>query len=177
MTSPLDWTHIASAIGGDGHREERRATVAEREEVARVLDILSCEALAARYEIRPLGEGRFVLSGEIEADVTQACIVTLDPLPARLTDRFTVELRPEEDVSHDDDAGEREIEILTGDDVEPIQDGRIDAGRIMFEHVSAALDPYPRKPDAEFDWRDPKAEAYAKAGGPFAALAKLKQPK
>jgi hypothetical protein len=175
MTSPLDWTHAAAAIGDGGHREERRATPVEREAVARALDIPSCETLTARYEIEPLGEGRFLMRGEIEADVTQACIVTLDPLPAHLADRFTVELRPADDVGHDDEAGERAI--LGGEDVEPIEDRRIEAGRIVFEHISAALDPYPRKPGAEFDWRDPKAEEDAKAGGAFAALAKLKQPK
>jgi len=175
MTSPLDWTHAVGAIGDSGHREERRATPAERAAVAKALDILSCEDLLARYEIKPLGSGRFLLRGEVEADVTQACIVTLDPVPAHLADRFTVELRPEVEVTREDDAGEREI--LGGEDIEPIQDGRIDAGRIVFEHISAVLDPYPRKPEAEFDWRDPKAEADAKAGGPFAALAKLKQPK
>jgi hypothetical protein len=174
MTSPLDWTHVAAAIGEAGHREERRATVAEREEVARTLDILSCEELAVRYEIRPLGEGRFLLTGEIDARVAQACIVTLDPVPEHITERFAVELRPASEMD-DDDSDEREI--LGGEDVEPVRDGRIEAGRIVFEHISAALDPYPRKPGAEFDWRDPKAEADAKAGGPFAALAKLKEPK
>jgi hypothetical protein len=175
MTSALDWTYAAATIGTSGLREERRATEAERAAMVKALGILSCEDLIAHYEIEPLGRGRFLLRGEIEADVTQACIVTLDPVPAHLSDRFTVEFRPDDEVPHDADAGEREI--LSGDDIEPIEGGRIDAGRIIFEHISAVLDPYPRKPDVEFDWRDPKAEADAKAGGAFAALAKLKQPK
>jgi hypothetical protein len=174
MTSPLDWTYAVATIGKSGLSEERRATEAERAAIAKALDILSCEDLIARYEIEPLGSGRFLLRGDVEADVTQACIVTLDPVPAHLSDRFTVEFRPDDEVTHDD-AGEREI--LSGEDIEPIKGGRIDAGRIIFEHISAVLDPYPRKPDVEFDWRDPKAEADAKAGGAFAALAKLKQPK
>ncbi len=126
-----------------GHSEERRATEAERAAVAKALDILSCEDLVARYEIEPLGDGRFLLRGDVEADVTQACIVTLDPVPAHLSDRFAVEFRPEDEVTHDDDAGEREI--LSGDDIEPIEGGRIDAGRIIFEHISAVLDPYPQE--------------------------------
>jgi uncharacterized metal-binding protein YceD (DUF177 family) len=175
MTSPLDWTYAAATIATSSHSEERRATEAERVGLAKALDILSCEDLVARYEIEPLGGGRFLLRGDVEADVTQACIVTVDPVPAHLSDRFTVEFRPEAEVTGDNDAGEREI--LSGDDIEPIEGGRIDAGRIVFEHISAVLDPYPRKPGAEFDWRDPKAEEDAKAGGAFAALAKLKQPK
>ncbi len=175
MTSPLDWTYAVATIGAEGLREQRRATEAERAAVAKALDILSCEELVAHYEIAPLGDGRFLLRGEVEADVTQACVVTLDPVPAHLVDRFAVELRPEDEVISGDGEGEREV--LSGDDVEPIENGCIDAGRIVFEHISAVLDPYPRKPEAEFDWRDPKAEEDAKAGGAFAALAKLKQPK
>jgi hypothetical protein len=175
MTSPLDWTHAAATIAASGQSEELRATEAECAAVAKALEILSCENLVARYEIRPLGGGRFLLRGEVAADVTQACIVTLDPVAAHLSDRFAVELRPADELSDDADVAEREV--LGGDDIEPIEDGRIEAGRIIFEHVSAVLDPYPRKPDVEFDWRDPKAEADAKAGGAFAALAKLKEPK
>lgn len=174
MTSPLDWTHVTAAINAP-HSEERHATSAEREALAKALELLSCSELVARYAVKPLGEGRFLLEGELDADVTQACIVSLEPIPAHLHDSFSVEFRPAGDVPADDDAGEREI--LNGSDIEPIDDGRIEAGRIIFEHLSAVLDPYPRKPDAEFDWRDPKAEADAKAGGAFAALAKLKEPK
>jgi hypothetical protein len=47
-------------------------------------------------------------------------------------------------------------------------------GRIVYETVSAALDPYPRKSGAEFTWSDPReAEAAARAN-PFALLKKLK---
>lgn len=174
MTSPLDWNIPVTEIGDAGRSEERPATSAEREAVAKTLAILSCDQLTARYEVKPIGSGRYRLTGDVEVDVTQSCIVTLDPIASHISDTFAVELLPPDQMP----AGEEEErEILTGDDVEEIEHGRIPIGRIVFEHISAVLDPYPRKPGAEFDWRDPKAEADAKAGGAFAALAKLKEPK
>jgi uncharacterized metal-binding protein YceD (DUF177 family) len=171
MTAPLSWTHRAADIGLEGLAVARQATIAEREALARALDILSCDGVAARYEIAVLSGGRFSLSGEIEADVTQACVVSLDPVAARISEPFAVELRPPQETSQP--AGEQEV--LTGNDIEPLEGGLIDAGRIVFGVLSSALDPYPRKAGAEFEWRDPEAEADTAARNPFAVLDKLKR--
>lgn len=175
MTSPLDWTIAVTEIGDAGRGNERSATAAEREAIAKSLGILSCDLLSAHYKVKPLGSGCYRLTGDVEANVTQACIVTLEPVASHVADTLAVELRPLDQMPGHDESEEREI--LAGDDLEPIEDGRIPLGRIVFEHISAVLDPYPRKTGVEFDWRDPKAEADAKAGGAFAALAKLKEPK
>jgi hypothetical protein len=49
----------------------------------------------------------------------------------------------------------------------------IDAGRVIFETLAASLDPYPRKPNAEFVWKIEKGTDPA-AAGPFAGLSSLK---
>ena len=175
MTQLLDWTIAVKEIGDRAMSEDRSATAAEREAVAKALAIVTCDQLTARYEVKPAGSGRFRLTGNVAADITQSCVVTLEPVTSHIADSFAVELRSPDQIPGEDEAEEREI--LSGDDVEPIEDGRIPVGRIITEHISAELDPYPRKPGVEFDWRDPKAEADAKAGGAFAALAKLKDPK
>ena len=109
MTSPLDWTYATATSASAAHRGTRRATAAERAALAKALDILSCDELVARYEIAPLGGGRFLLRGDIEADVTQACVVTLDPVPAHLADRFAVELGPGRSDPRRPTRGEREV--------------------------------------------------------------------
>ena len=68
--------------------------------------------------------------------------------------------------------GDREVSSIP--DTEPMTDGRIEAGKLIYEILSAALEPYPRKPGVEFDWVDPKLKD-AGDQGPFAALAKLKR--
>jgi len=174
MTFSLEWTHGTAELGELGRSETRHASADELTALASALEILSCERLYARYEIAALGQGRFRLSGELEADVTQACVVTLDPVPGHIHEHFAVEFWPKQEPPSDA-AGERAI--LTGADVEPIEGGRIDAGRIVFEHLSAALDPYPRKPGAEFRWDEAQGEAGAPAESPFSVLAKLKEKK
>jgi len=59
---------------------------------------------------------------------------------------------------------------------EPIVAGQIAVGRVVFESLAAALEPYPRKPGAVLDWQAPlPADAAATtATSPFAVLANLK---
>jgi uncharacterized metal-binding protein YceD (DUF177 family) len=174
MTALCDWTHLVTDIPERGLSRSRTATEEERIELARELDITSGESLSVTYELKPRrAAGHFTLTGTLEADVTQACVVTLDPVPARLSEAFTVDLGPpealDEEVPGTDD-GERIVSSVP--DIEPIEDGRIDVGAIVFGILSAALPQYPRKPGVEFDWVDPKADA--DTASPFAALAKLK---
>ena len=63
---------------------------------------------------------------------------------------------------------------LGNDDVEPLEHGRVPVGRIVFETLSAALDPYPRKEGAEFEWRDKKDGGQDQAPRPFDILSRLK---
>lgn len=173
MTALRDWVHPASEIGPEGTSRTRVATAEERIELARELDIVSCESLEATYKIKSLGGGRYGFSGSIDADVVQACVVSLDPVPARIGEEFSITLAPA--AALEDEplvAGDREVSSIP--DTAPLVDGRIEAGSLIYEVLSAALDPYPRKPGVEFDWVDPKLEEEG-AKGPFAALAKLKR--
>lgn len=172
MTALGDWVHPVHEIGQRGISEKRTATAGERDELARDLDILSCDRLMASYQIKPLGGGRYGFSGTFEADVTQACVVSLDPVPASIREEFAVTFAPPSALEDEPAvAGDREVSSIP--DTAPIADSRIDAGPLIYEMLSAALDPYPRKEGVEFDWVDPKSKDSDR--GPFAALAKLRR--
>jgi uncharacterized metal-binding protein YceD (DUF177 family) len=176
MTALRDWVHAAADIGPEGVAGTREATDEERIELARELDILSCDRLFVRYQIRPMGKERFAFSGTLEAGVTQACVVSLEPVPATLSESFSIELAPPGALEEEDvEPGDREVSSVA--DVEPIEEGRIAVGELVYAVVSAALDPYPRKPGVEFDWVDPRISDDPSAASPFAALAKLKRDK
>jgi uncharacterized metal-binding protein YceD (DUF177 family) len=165
---PLDWTIAACDIPERGLKGTRTATDAERAGVANALDLLSCEALEVTYAITAR-DGGYRLEGGIDAAVIQACVITLEPVAGRIAESFSVDFRREEATTAGDGS---DIEILSGSDVEPLVSDRIELGRIVYEALSAGLDPYPRKPGAEFDWSDPKQ---AETGSnPFAVLKKLK---
>lgn len=170
MSEPLSWSYRAAEIAEAGLRERRTATAEELVEIARVLDVLSCESVTAEYVIRPIGRGHYRLKGEVSAQLTQACVVTLEPISQRLDAAFDVEFWPAGTLPV---VGEEEVEVLASAEIEPIEHGRIDAGRIVFETLSASLDPYPRKPGVAFAGETTDSLEAGKES-PFAALKTLK---
>ena len=100
----------------------------------------------------------------------QSCVITLEPVAARIEETFEVEYWPEGEGG--DEGGNDEIAALSAAEIEPMRDGRIDAGRIVFEQLAASLDPYPRKAGVEFE--EPASTSEGGKESPFAVLAKLK---
>lgn len=169
MTDTLDWTEKTTEIPAGGLNRAREATAEECKHVAEVLDILDVASLSSRYRIVAISGGAYRLSGSISARVEQACVVSLEPVHGKVEAAFEVEFWP----SIEAEESEEEGSILSGSDVELIEHGTIPVGRIVFETLSASLNPYPRREDAEFTWQDPKSEE-GSATNPFAALSKLK---
>ncbi len=107
--------------------------------------------------------------GTVDGDVVQACAVTGDSIPAKVTAPVHVRYVADPITSEAD-----EIE-LSGDDCDTlaIEQGRIDIGELAAETLALALDPYPRSPQADTFLRE-QAEARTTGLGAFAALKDLK---
>ncbi|MCB2116697.1 MAG: DUF177 domain-containing protein [Rhodobacteraceae bacterium] len=142
-----------------------------RTRLAEALDILSIDALRFRGELRPAGKRDWILDAVLVADVTQACVVTLEPVPARIEEEVTRRYVADLPAPTSD-----EIE-MPDETVEPLP-VVIDAGAVMIEALTLALPPFPRAPGAAF------AGAFATRPGaepltetevrrPFAGLADL----
>ena len=101
------------------------------------------------------------------SDLAQVCGVTLEPLPVHVDERFSVDLVEATEENPVPRVIEADPEAPEGPDW--IEDGVIDLGAYALEHLALALDPYPRKPGAEFE--PPQTEAEP---SPFAVLAQLK---
>jgi uncharacterized metal-binding protein YceD (DUF177 family) len=169
--SPLpDWSHTVTDIPAGGYARERAASPEALAQFAKALGMLTLTQLKTNYRIDRLAGGAYRLHGRVTAEGAQACVVSLEPVAAHLDEPFDVEFWPE---LKDSEGGEDKT-ILDDRDVEQLEDGTIPLGRIVFETVSAALDPYPRKAGAEFAWSDP-AEKQPEKTSPFAALSKLKK--
>ena len=169
--SPLTWSHRTAAIPESGLQRMVSATEAERMAIAKELGLVACQSVAVDYDICALGMGRYRLTGALDAHLTQACVATLEPVPQTIKEPFEVEFWPADSLP---DIGDAEVEVLRVPDVEPIDQGAIDVGRVVFEVLSAALDPYPRKAGATLEWQDPESVEDEGASGPFGALKKLK---
>ena len=136
---------------------------ATRARIVKALDLASLDAFSAEMELAPSPAG-WRLSGRVRASLAQTCGITLEPLPLEIDAPFVLSLA--EAVEEDSD----EI-IITLDDESPdlIENGQIDLGQYAVEQLALRLDPFPRKPGAEFVQPPEPAEI-----SPFAVLKQLR---
>jgi hypothetical protein len=162
----------------DGTSGETTATAAELAAIARLLDLGALKQLAMSYRIERAGSGRLHLAGRLRAEVTQTCVVSLEPVDAQIDVPVEVEFWPAALVDELERTAEEGTSKGLLDWPEAVVDGRIDLGPVMYETLATALDPYPKRPEASFDWSQvsPPAPGEARTG-PFAALAALKAHK
>jgi hypothetical protein len=169
----LAWEYAIQSIPERGLSHARNASPEELAAIAPALDLLACGSLSAAFTIMPTVGGRYHLTGTLRADITQACVVTLDPVDSAIEEALDVTFWPERDMPAPSGGA---LDIDEEPDPEPIVAGQIAVGRVVFEHLAAAIDPFPRTPDAALE-RD-KATGAAGAPGtsdsPFAVLANIK---
>lgn len=163
------WTLATLDVPAGGYKGKRAASAEECAGIARLIGLVSLDALSAEYRVTSIPGGGWRLAGDLSATVVQSCVVTGDPVPSSLADTFTVEFWRE----LEEPEGGEDKSIIEGADVEPLEGDVIPVGRIVFETLSAALDPYPRKQGAAFEWQD-KTGADGQKANPFSVLARLK---
>jgi uncharacterized metal-binding protein YceD (DUF177 family) len=168
---PIRWTHpvaVAEIPEAGGHYEisadaETRAAVAE---AAGLRDLTQ---LDASFDLIRLGDSVKV-KGTVTARVGQTCVVTLEPIESEVSEDIDLLFSPPVDPLLDPEAARKSEK---GEPPEPLEDGNLDLGSIATEFLILGIDPYPRKPGAEFDLPKGRGEEPAH---PFAALAALKKP-
>lgn len=171
---PLSRMFAVESIPDQGLRGTLKASKQECADVAKTLGLPDIGSIVLEYRIERTGRDRFRVSGRLLADVTQSCVVTLEPVESRVDDRLELEFWPHEDVWRLERQAEQEGFAVPLDGPEPVVDGNIDIGQLAYEHLAAALDPYPRKPGAQFEWRDHRATRnHENSGKPFAELENL----
>lgn len=131
-----------------------------------------CAALALDFAIPAIRDlvgrfaitgptGRLVVTGTVEAVVTQVCTVSLEPFEAPVREPVEV-VFTDTDRLAGTDAEEAEVP-------DPIVGGRVDFGVLTAEFLALGIDPYPRKPGIGFEPVRAGAEA-----GPFDALRQIR---
>lgn len=172
LNADSPWT-AAVRIGeiGAGLRRTLEADEATRARVARFLGLEALPALRAEVEVSPGGEG-WRVRGRFDGRVTQLCGVTAEPFDQAVSGPFEVAVvAPEKAPAAPDGDPDEELGLDSIDPPDVAVDGVIDLAAYVVEHLALELDPFPRKPGAEF--QPPRAEPEP---SPFAALAALKRP-
>lgn len=143
------------------------ASAEERDALAKDFGLPGIRALSGDYRLTTTAKGIHV-TGAVKASITQVCVVTLDP--------FDSDIEEEVEVDFGEPSGmpaEPPTDINEYEPPDEIINGQIDLGALTAEFLALGLDPYPRKPGVDFEYRDPGDDK----DSPFAALGKLKADK
>ena len=155
----------------------------EADALAKRFDLESLDSLTAKLHLTvDQAAGSVCVQGSLDAEFVQTCVVTLKPLPASV--HASIVRKFLTNVSASDSPLEIDLSETDDDEPEPIINGKIDFGEIVAEQLGLEIDPFPRAPGSEFTGfssdsaENQPSEADSEASsGPFAALARLKEPK
>lgn len=148
---------------GAGITRRLEPDAAARARIAKALDLASLDSFVADVTLAP-SPGGWTLSGRVKASLAQICGITLEPLPVEIDAPFSLSLAEAADEESD------EIVITLDDESpDPIEGGQVDLGQYAVEQLALQLDPFPRKPGAEFVQPPEPAEV-----SPFAVLKQLR---
>ena len=145
---------------------------AECSRIAAWLGALDLPRLTATVRLSRGDDEVYRYDAEFKAEVVQACVVTLEPVPSvhmgRAQRLFRVRAKPSRRHKQ-----ETEVVVVADDNEAPevLSSSLLDLAAPILEELSLLLDPYPRAPGVKFE--APKEEADPK-DSPFAVLAKLK---
>jgi uncharacterized metal-binding protein YceD (DUF177 family) len=155
---------------------------AERGKIAHWLGIETIDSLKAVIQLSRSGADEYAYRGHFEADVVQACVITLAPVPSHLSGEISRQFKvlPRASTRRRKSAVEPSaaiptiIDLAAADEDSPelLDQPVLDLAGPLLEELSLALDPYPKAPGAAFEV---PPEPAAPADNPFAALEALKR--
>lgn len=177
LTFPVSVAHVS----GKGLAVKIEANEKELAQLAKNHELLSVRSFTADLQIIQWKKDGLKVRGHIDAQIVQACIATLEPLEATISEDVDSVFVPENSRLARirlDESGEMLIDAEGPDMPETFSGDVLDVGAVAEEFFELAIDPYPRKSEAEYieiieDEEEEQSEP-VKADSPFAALAKLR---
>ncbi len=151
--SELDRPLPLDRVGARGLDCVVEANAEERAAIAERLLVFGIPSLRCAFTLTQGPRGMIAARGHLQARVFETGV----------DERFSLRFVPAGTESDDPDP-ESEDEV-------PYAGELLDLGEATVEQLALALDPYPRKPDAELPAPEPEAPAH-----PFAGLASLRRP-
>ena len=169
------------ALPKAGRTCELSASAEECSAVAKRLGLLHLETLSASLKLARTAGGYISVTGYFDAQLSQACVVTLEPVKENVHESvaMTFMVAPDLRTGKARNRGTETIVSVSDDDPpELVIEDRIDLGELVVEQLVLAMNPYPRADGARFDaqsWGSKGEEEAESPANPFAALEKLKK--
>lgn len=156
---------------GAATRFRRQASGDELKTIADRLQLSSVQSLTVEARVKTIAHGAFQVDASLRARIVASCVVTFEEFEESVESSFQAILgEPEEGLT---DPG-----TVTGCetvDHEPLHVDGLPLGELAVQHLSLALNPYPRHPDAplagDADWLEGQPES-----GLASQLARIAHP-
>ncbi|MCK5555604.1 MAG: DUF177 domain-containing protein [Alphaproteobacteria bacterium] len=177
MNTPPEFSRLIAVkgiISDKNKTEEIKTTEAECIALATRLGLKSLTGLKSKISMSYISDGNIIrIEGDIEVDVVQSCIVSLQDVSSKIEAHF--------DTCFTEDGKEidenTEINIILEEEFPDIMvDGMIDLGELTTQYLSLELDPYPRALGVSLPAQITKSGENTK-NCPFQVLKKIKPKK
>ncbi len=155
-------------LGRDGVSLTLQPDEAARTRIARLLALVRLSSLRAEVRVAPWLDGAEV-NARWSAVVVQTCGISLEDVESELKGDFIVRAVPPSSKLATSGAAEVAIDPHGEDPPDVLENDSLDLGAYLVEQLALAIDPFPRRPGAEF-----KAPAAESPASPFAILQSLK---
>jgi uncharacterized metal-binding protein YceD (DUF177 family) len=168
LSELLDAKVRLDAVTSGGRSVTVAADAETLEQLAERLNVTSVQSMAAEVQVKRIRGGLHVV-GEARAQITQPCVVTLDPVVQVIAEPVDRVFMPASQRPREPEPGSEVFVDLEGDDPPDYFEGpELDLSELLIETIALAIDPYPRAPDATVDAE--VLERERAASSPFAAL-------
>lgn len=147
-SSPVSLEAHVTRLPRNGLAVVVEADPRQRAELATAHGLESVEAFRAELLVSPWKRHGVKVEGRVAATITQACVVTLEPLEAVIDAAVSATYLPEDSKLGRQgfgQGGEILIDVDGPDSPETFAGDRIDVGALAEEFFGLAIDPYPRK--------------------------------
>ncbi len=150
----------------------------ERRALAKAHDLISVQSFNAEFLVKKWRKDGVKITGSLTADITQHCVITLEPLVSQIENEIDAVFVQEGSklarppLSAD---GEIVIDYDGADLPETFSGDTIDVGGLVEEFFGLAIDPYPRRPGVVLPEALEDAEAGTPKPSPFAELLKFRR--
>ena len=147
------------------------ASPQECADIAARLGLIAIAGLTADLSLAADGDA-VAATGYVRAQVTQSCIATAEPITDAISTPVLVRFVPMATLEAEEEGAEIELASVELD-VIGYDDGQIDVGAMAVDTLALALNPYPRRADADA-WLRQHGVQMPEEAGAFGALAALR---
>ncbi|MBU6235046.1 MAG: DUF177 domain-containing protein [Alphaproteobacteria bacterium] len=168
MSNTHEFQHCipAAKIGREASKTRFEADARQCALLAKRYGILSVDSLTGEAELVRESDGMTIaVKGHFAAEVTQACVTTLEPVKDSIEEDFEgwfldesqaksfkkarkMKTDSDSDEPFGGDEDEETMMPAEMEDPEPVINGMVDVGELVAQYLSLALDPYPKSEKA-----------------------------